>query len=287
MQPQNIPTHALQSFNPLDFKIERVDHVNHYNPLKVHRHDYFEIFLFERGNGYHLIDFEEVPILDRQVHFVTPGQAHQINRSADSNGYVMLFSSEFYHSNRERSDFLFQFPLFYHKTGNPTIAFPPKEFEDCLSIVDNMLQVFSGKSGQKKSILQSYLSIFLCHCLDYFESRESQTIQKTGGKMLFQQFQVEVEKHFKTLHEVSEYAKRLAVSPRQLNESTKKFAGISAVEFIHRRLILEAKRTLYYSDANISEIGFELGFEDPTHFSRFVRNCTGRSPSEWRKAADR
>ncbi len=285
MQTHDIPIHVLHDINPFDFKIERIDHVNHYNPLRVHRHDYFEIFLFERGDGHHLIDFEQVPILDRQIHFVTPGQAHQVNRSADPNGFVLLFSSEFYHSNRERSDFLFQFPLFYHKTGNPTIVLPPDEFEDCWELVENMLQVFSSRHSQKNSILHSYLNIFLCNCLDYFERQESSPSHKSAGWAQFQQFQIAVEKHFKSLHEVAEYAKHLAISPRQLNESSKKFAGVSAVEFIHQRLALEAKRSLYYSNANISEIGFELGFEDPTHFSRFVRKCTGRAPTDWRKAA--
>ncbi len=283
MQTQNIPTHLLQDLSPLQFKIERVSHVNRYNPLRVHRHDYFEIFMFEEGGGHHLVDFEKVPIQPRQVHFVTPGQVHQMHRSKDSRGFVLLFSEEFYHFNRERNDFLFQLPFFYQKTGEPTILLSVKEFADCLQLVENMMAVFASNSSQKKSVLQSYLNIFLCQCLDSYERQRPVPVQKSPGLTLFQQFQIAVEKNFRSLHEVAGFGDLLATTPRQINECCKKYSGSSAVEFIHRRLALEAKRLLFYTDANIGEIGFELGFEDPTHFSRFVRKCTGRAPSEWRK----
>jgi len=283
MQIQDIPTHLLQDLSPLHFKIEQISHVNQYNPLRVHRHDYFEIFVFEEGGGYHLIDFEKVPIQPQQIHFVTPGQVHQIHRSNDSKGFVMLFSAEFYHLNRERSDFLFLLPFFYDKTGDPTLLLPPDEFGECVQIVQNMMAVYASNSSQKKTVLQSYLNIFLCKCLDSYEHQQPVSNQKSPGLAMFQQFQIAVEKNFRSLHEVAAFANQLLTTPRQLNEICKKYAGNSAVEYIHKRLALEAKRLLFYSDANINEIGFELGFEDPAHFSRFVRKNTGHAPSEWRK----
>ncbi len=283
MQTPSIPTHPLQELSPLHFKIERVNHVNHYNPLRVHRHDYFEIFVFEQGGGYHLVDFEQVPIYSRQIHFVTPGQVHQMHRAPDSQGFVMLFSEEFYHFNRERSDFLFLLPFFYDKTGAPSIVLSADEFKECLHVVEQMMAVFNSKSSQKKSVLQSYLNIFLCNCLDSYERQRPISTQKTPGLTLFQQFKIAVEKNFRSIHEVAAYGDLLLTNPRQLNASCKKYSGNSAVEFIHHRLALEAKRLLFYAESNISEIGFELGFEDPTHFSRFVRKSTGRTPSEWRK----
>lgn len=283
MQTRDIPSHPLQELNPLHFKIERINHVNHYNPLKIHRHDYFEIFVFEEGGGYHLVDFEQIPILSRQIHFVTPGQVHQIHRATDSSGFVLLFSEEFYHFNHERSDFLFRLPFFYDKTQAPAMVLSVDDFKNCLQIVEKMLAVFTSKSSQQKSVLQSYLNILLCSFLDSYELQSTAEVQKTPGLALFQQFKIAVEKNFRSLHEVTAYGEMLLASPRQLNDYCKKYAGSSAVEFIHHRLALEAKRLLYYTESNISEIGYDLGFEDPAHFSRFVRKSTGRTPTEWRK----
>lgn len=285
MKKQDIPTHLLQDLHPLEFKVERIDHVNRYNPFHVHRHDYFEVFVFVEGGGFHLIDFEQLPILCGQVHFVRPGQVHQVQRAPGSSGFVLLFSEDFYHSNRERSDFLFQRPFFSQKTENAALALAPEELLECTQTIGHMMGVYEGKSRQKKSILQSYLHIFLCHCLDCFERQAPATASHPSGLSIFQRFQVAVEKNFASVHEVMDYAQKLSVSPRQINELCQKHAGRSAVEFIHRRIALEAKRLLCYSEASISEIGFHLGFEDPAHFSRFVKKCTGHPPSEWRKTA--
>jgi AraC-like DNA-binding protein len=279
---QQIPTHNLQDANPLEFSIERLNHVNQYNPAKVHRHDYFEIFLFESGSGQHLLDFEPSPIRPHQIHFVSPGQVHQIRRSTDSTGYVLLFSEAFYYFNRERNDFLLNLPFFYQKTVNGVVELPEQEFGKCLELVLQMNQIFNGRNAHKKSMLQSYLNIFLCQCLEFVDMKKELQQPNSTSRRLFHQFQDLLEKEYKSIHEVADYAGKLHVAPRQLNEVTQKHAGVSAVEFIHRRKALEAKRLLVFSPSNISEIGFALGFEDPSHFSRFVKKNTGKTPTQWR-----
>jgi AraC-like DNA-binding protein len=57
--------------------------------------------------------------------------------------------------------------------------------------------------------------------------------------------------------------------PRTLNSLSQKFAGKTADEIIADRIILEAKRELYYSTLSVKEIGYVLGFDDPAYFTRF------------------
>ena len=55
---------------------------------------------------------------------------------------------------------------------------------------------------------------------------------------------------------------------------------------LQERLTLEARRLLLYSDESAENIGYSLGFEDPSYFSRFFRAATGRSPSEFRAGVE-
>jgi peptidoglycan/xylan/chitin deacetylase (PgdA/CDA1 family) len=61
------------------------------------------------------------------------------------------------------------------------------------------------------------------------------------------------------------------VTTRHLNESLRLETGLTAGDLIRARRILEAKRLLLHSELTTAEIGYELGFEDPSYFSRFIR----------------
>jgi AraC-like DNA-binding protein len=74
----------------------------------------------------------------------------------------------------------------------------------------------------------------------------------------------------------------LGVTTSHLSDSMRLETGLTAGELIRARLILEAKRLLLHSELTIAEIGYELGFGDPSYFSRFVRREIKTSPAEFR-----
>lgn len=81
---------------------------------------------------------------------------------------------------------------------------------------------------------------------------------------------------------VTQHAERLGVTPARLNAACRRVAGCSTLHLLHAALLAEAKRTLLYTSRPVSEIAYELGFEDPAYFSRFFARRTGRTPSEFR-----
>jgi AraC-like DNA-binding protein len=46
--------------------------------------------------------------------------------------------------------------------------------------------------------------------------------------------------------------------------------------------MLEAKRLLAHTHKSVKEIGFSLGFQEPTNFTKYFRKHTGLSPVEFR-----
>ncbi len=87
-------------------------------------------------------------------------------------------------------------------------------------------------------------------------------------------------------HQVKDYAEILNVTPNYLNEVIRTSINIPAKEFIQNRLILEAKRMVVFTDKSSKEIGFELGFDDPSHFSKFFKSNAGQSLQEFRESLD-
>jgi AraC family transcriptional regulator, transcriptional activator of pobA len=67
---------------------------------------------------------------------------------------------------------------------------------------------------------------------------------------------------------------------RTLSRMTAAGLGCSPMDVIHRRMALEAHRLLSFTNATAAQVAAELGFDDPSYFSRFYQRMTGRRPSE-------
>lgn len=60
--------------------------------------------------------------------------------------------------------------------------------------------------------------------------------------------------------------------------------GKSASGLIEESLILEAKVLMQKSNMSVSEIAFDIGFEDVSYFARFFKKHTGFAPTQYRKS---
>jgi AraC family transcriptional activator of pobA len=76
----------------------------------------------------------------------------------------------------------------------------------------------------------------------------------------------------------------LAVSASQLTRLSRRHLGASAKEVIQQRLEIEARRLLLLTARPAAQISRDLGFTDPSYFTRFFRRRTGQSPTRFRVA---
>lgn len=102
---------------------------------------------------------------------------------------------------------------------------------------------------------------------------------------LVRMFNLLLETHFRKQHEVNFYAAALNRSPKTLTNVFARFNYPSPSTLIHRRIVQEAKRYLYYTDKTAKEIAYLLGFASPAHFSRYFKQHTGKSTSLYKTEA--
>jgi AraC family transcriptional activator of pobA len=106
--------------------------------------------------------------------------------------------------------------------------------------------------------------------------------QFTDDKMdLVRKFNLLLEANFRSRHEVQFYAQALNRSPKTLTNLFNLYNYLSPSKLIQRRIILEAKRYLYYTDKSAKEVAADLGFTSAAHFSRFFKACAGVNFSEF------
>jgi AraC family transcriptional regulator, transcriptional activator of pobA len=82
---------------------------------------------------------------------------------------------------------------------------------------------------------------------------------------------------------VQYYAEAMNKSPKTLTNHFALCHYPSPSELIRRRIILEAKRYLYFTEKSAKEVAAELGFVSAAHFSRFFKAGTGMNFSAFKE----
>jgi AraC family transcriptional activator of pobA len=101
---------------------------------------------------------------------------------------------------------------------------------------------------------------------------------------ILRKFNLLVEMNFRAQHSVSYYADRLNRSPKTLSNLFALYNHKTPIQIIQERILIEAKRLLFYTDKSAKQITYELGFDDAAYFSNFFKKHTSFSPSEFRSS---
>jgi AraC-like DNA-binding protein len=248
-----------------------------------HTHNYYTVIWPVNATGKHIIDFKEYPILPDHIFFVSPGQVHQIISNRKPVGYVILFSPEFLEKNSIRNEFIADLKLFQKSDETPPLPVSDKMASTLKIFAEQMLTAFHSHNDMFLETIGAYLKLFLIECNGHCSLNPGTNLQNIEvSKVLVKNFKALVEKNFNKRHQVKYYAESLNITPNYLNEVIKAALNIPAKDFLQNRLILEAKRMVVFTSKSAKEIGFELGFEDPSHFSKFFRSNTGQSLQEFK-----
>jgi len=113
---------------------------------------------------------------------------------------------------------------------------------------------------------------------------ESATPAEPEGRAIrhLARYREQVERHFRSHPSLDALAAPLGITTTQLNRICRQHLHCSALDVLHQRLLLEAKRELGYTTLQVRQIADGLGFTDPAYFTRFFQRLTGQSPSAWR-----
>jgi AraC family transcriptional activator of pobA len=115
----------------------------------------------------------------------------------------------------------------------------------------------------------------------------SRSVPGAASDRRFQAFLALIHAHLRDGWTLADYARKIGISDRHLGRITRAATGQSAATLVEAAVIREACRLLVYTRASIASIGYDLGFEDPSYFSRAFRRVTGLSPGVYRTGLER
>jgi transcriptional regulator GlxA family with amidase domain len=89
--------------------------------------------------------------------------------------------------------------------------------------------------------------------------------------------------HFSVANPVEEMIKRSKLAERTFKRRFATATGLTPIAYVQRLRIEEAKRRLERTNANVDEISWRVGYEDPAFFRRLFKRTTGLAPAAYRK----
>ncbi|EKU92478.1 helix-turn-helix domain-containing protein [Bacteroides oleiciplenus] len=117
----------------------------------------------------------------------------------------------------------------------------------------------------------------------YAKNQESAPLQPSRQEEVFRRFITLVNEHSKRERAISFYANKLCLTPHYLSTVIRQSSGQTVMQWINQAIILEAKVLLKHSDMLVFQISDELGFPNPSFFSKFFKRMTGMTPAEYQK----
>jgi len=285
---EQIPVYSLHNFssperNSQQFQVEVFDANRHFSVKYPHRHDFFEVLYLLKGSGYHVIDSNKYEIKPPCVFFMSPGQAHKLELSNDIEGYIFIFTADFYLLNRSNQNSLIEFPFFYtiHQDNPPL----PLENENDIRFLESLFRQSIAETRQTGDytleMLRSILDLILTTCGARYRVTANMLNKGKGQILVKRFFHLLEENHQKNLS-LSDYSGMIGVTPNHLTQTVKLLTGKTSSQIIKAKQLMEIKRLLVHTNLSVSEIANQLNFEDQSYFTKFFKRETGLTPLQYR-----
>jgi AraC-like DNA-binding protein len=281
------PQHPLISV----VNVEDIRHAENEEPLSLML-DYYNISLKRNFSGKFRYGQKDYDFDEGVMFFIAPGQVFRVEHDYSSpirqSGWMLLI----------HPDFLWNTPLaksirqheFFDYAVNEALFLSEKEESVITRIISTIHQEYQSNIDKfTQGIIISQIETLLSYAERSYH-RQFIT-RKIANHQILDRLENILEEYFtaedlikKGLPSVQEIATRLNVSPNYLSGLLKVLTGQSTQQHIHEKLIEKAKEKLSTTNASVSEIAYDLGFEHPQSFSKFFKTKTKLSPLEFRQS---
>lgn len=252
--------------------------------IPAHRHEgLHQIQFLERGRISGTVDGRPVEAAAPAILLIAPGSVHGFRHARDTSGHQLTIPSA------TLQQLLAGTRLMDAGLGTSFVLteLTPEARAECSALFDMLAREFrGGGAGRVPALLAA--ATLLTVLLLRLHGEHTQKEQTPGARdALVQRFRTLAEQHFREHRGLPFYAQALGVTPDHLSRSCRNATRQSALQLLHERLMLEARRLLAYTPMSILEVAAAIGYQDPAYFSKFFTRATGHSPSQYRALADR
>lgn len=255
--------------------------------LKTFRQNYFEVTLDASEGCNTLVDHFDLPTAEHRLTLISPHrlQTFQPAPAPDKphKGYGIFFKPDFINTNPDNTTFLSDYPFFSH-FNTPFISLRKDEMVFYKDIIRKIQYEYENNGSFSRDIIKNYLNILFLKVKGSYPDSGHNIKNRSREQEIYDEFSGLTQVHFLELKSVRDYAEKMHITPKHLSETIKKVTGKSALEMIHQSQINFAKAMLRQTPKTVTEIAYDLNFENPEYFSVFFKRLSGKNPTQYRNS---
>lgn len=279
--PENIKN-EIGHFNV--FKHEPIE-AGKTKPIAYKRRDFYKIMLVIGDINMSYAD-KVVAVKKQALFFSNPQIPYKCeNLEKIKDGFFCIFNQHFFHKFGD----LNQYSVF-QPTGNHVFEISDEQVEQITIIYQKMFNEIASDYIHKYDVLRSLVFELLHFAmkmqpfaqLDKQPTNAAQRISTIFLELLERQFPIDENHTAVQLRTASDFAQQLNIHVNHLNRAVKEITEKTTTQIIAERILQESKILLKYSNWNVAEVAYALGFNEVTHFNNFFKKHTTTSPSKFR-----
>ncbi|HSW20781.1 MAG TPA: AraC family transcriptional regulator [Ramlibacter sp.] len=246
--------------------------------IPAHRHQGLHQFqLLASGKVSGAIDGREFEASGPALLLLAPGSVHGFHYTRDAVGHQVTVPTA------TLREILVSSELVDSSLGASFVVTSlGDDLSGVLALFEQVGREFAGSmSGRVHSLLAlaTLIAVYaIRHRGTQFEQERGRGVRDT----LAQRYCALVDKHYAQHRLLDFYASVLGVTPDHLSRTCRKALGRPALQVLHDRVLLEARRLLAYTPMPVAQVASQLGYEDAAYFSRVFAREMAQTPSEYR-----
>jgi AraC family transcriptional regulator, transcriptional activator of pobA len=250
--------------------------------IRAHAHrDLHQILLILAGGGEMRAESVTSPFRAPALLLVPATVVHAFAFERETRGYVVTIAAQAMQDAGRREP---AFASLFDAVGRIELSQPDIDTDDIEKAVLRLQREIVWQAPAHQVAAEACLITLLVAVVRALSEHSLSGRQERGPRAaLVLRFRDALEANFRSGWDVARYAKELRVSPSRLRAACLDVTGKPPTHLVHDRIVLEAKRSLTYTNMTIAETAYQLGFTDPAYFSRFFSERVGESPAAFRR----
>jgi AraC-like DNA-binding protein len=276
-----------------DFGTERIilNKFNHRTKkAPLHIHNFIEVVYIESGIGYHIISGEKYEVKKGDIFIINTWMAHKFTPKGNHDLIVInclidpsYFKKRLFCLSERKVEADFVSHCINNKiyNKNEDMRFKNRDSQHIAGIFDAMYAEYSIKDLDYQLVLENYLHILFYKLIRMYIHDDREV--KTKHEEIITNAIDYIKANYTSNVDIGFISRHYNISQKYLSKLFKKYLSMTVIQYIQKLRIEKALHLLQTTDNCISDIAYDVGYNDIGFFYDLFKRYTGMNPGCFKK----